>query len=371
MFASLFVPMLAYLVYLWRGEKRAGNWLLALLLVIGLTVLLWSLSWLIGWLAFLKDSAFAQGYLASQGLADMAGLFKAAMSRRLAYLGGLLTLLVILAPALAFLTADRGPRTAVDRPPPGLSAVEGSATNNLPSTFVLLLMALGSLLVLAPEFVYLRDQFGTRMNTIFKFYYQAWLLWSIAAAFAVVVLIQKLRGAWYGVFLGSFMILLVMSLTYPVLSLANKTNNFHPPLGWTLDDFTRIQRNDPDEAAAITWLKSAPDGIVVEAVGGSYTGYARISTYTGLPSVLGWPGHESQWRGGGMDAEERSRQDDVATLYSTPDWQTASDLLKKYDIRYVYIGGLERSTYPVQEDKFHSNLVQVFQQGSVTIYQVP
>jgi uncharacterized membrane protein len=72
-----------------------------------------------------------------------------------------------------------------------------------------------------------------------------------------------------------------------------------------------------------------------------------------------------------MDAEERSRQDDIATLYSTPDWQTARDLLKKYNIRYVYIGGLERTTYPIQEDKFHSNLVQVFQQGSVTIYEVP
>jgi uncharacterized membrane protein len=337
--------------------------LLALVLVIGLAVLLWSLSWLIGWLAFLKDTAFAQGYLASQGLTDMAGLFKAAMSRRLAYLGGLLTLLIVLAPALAFLMGAQGPAVENNNQP--------SMAKRVPFTFVLLLIGLGALLVLAPEFVYLRDQFGTRMNTIFKFYYQAWLLWSIAAAFAVVVLIQKLRGVWHGVFLSGFMILLAMSLTYPVLSLANKTNNFHPPLGWTLDDFTRIQRNDPDEAAAIAWLKSAPDGVVVEAVGGSYTGYARISTYTGLPTVLGWPGHESQWRGGGMDAEERSRQDDIATLYSTPDWQTARDLLKKYNIRYVYIGGLERTTYPIQENKFHSNLVQVFQQGSVTIYEVP
>jgi uncharacterized membrane protein len=43
----------------------------------------------------------------------------------------------------------------------------------------------------------------------------------------------------------------------------------------------------------------------------------------------------------------------------------------KYNVRYVYIGMLERTTYPVQEDKFHQNLLQVFQQGGVTIYQVP
>ena len=47
------------------------------------------------------------------------------------------------------------------------------------------------------------------------------------------------------------------------------------------------------------------------------------------------------------------------------------EILKKYDIRYVYVGDLERSTYPVQEAKFQQNLIQVFQQGNVTIYEVP
>lgn len=366
MFAPLFVPMLTYLVYLWRGERRTGDWLPALLLVAGLTVLLWSLSWFIGWLVFLKDPASAQGYLASQGVTDVAELFKVALSRRLTYIGGFLTLLAILAPALAFLTEAPGPMVGNNRQP--------STANNLPSTFVLLLIALGSLLVLAPDFLYLRDQFGWRINTIFKFYYQAWLLWSIAAAFAVVVLIQKLRGVWYGIFLSGFSILLVMSLTYPALSLANKTNNFHPPLGWTLDDFTRIQRNDPDEAAAIQWLRNASYGVVAEAVGpgpcgGSYTGYARISEYTGLPTVLGWACHESQWRGG--DTEQGSRRDDIAQLYTTSNWQNALAILTKYNIRYIYVGDLETSIYAVHEQKFHANLPIGFQDGSVTIYEVP
>jgi uncharacterized membrane protein len=165
-----------------------------------------------------------------------------------------------------------------------------------------------------------------------------------------------------------------MSLTYPALSIATKTNNFNPPYGWTLDDFTRIQRENPDEAAAIAWLKSASEGVIAEAIGpgpggGSYTGYARISEYTGLPAVLGWAGHESQWRG--SYAPQGTRLDDVALLYRTPNWNTAFDILKKYSIRYVYIGDLERSTYPVQEAKFQRNLIQVYQQGSVTIYEVP
>ena len=217
--------------------------------------------------------------------------------------------------------------------------------------------------------MYLRDQFGTRMNTIFKFYYQAWLLWSVAAAFGVAVLLQHLRGWSDWVFRLGLLLLLILSLTYPVLALANKTNDFNPPLGWTLDDFRRIEQGNPDEAAAIQWLKRAPYGVVAEAIGGSYTSFGLISEYTGLPTVLGWPGHESQWRG--TSAPQGNRAEDIATLYTTPDWATAQDILSRYNIRYVYIGGLERSTYPVHEDKFERNLAQVFQQGSVTIYEAP
>jgi uncharacterized membrane protein len=207
------------------------------------------------------------------------------------------------------------------------------------------------------------------MNTIFKFYYQAWLLWSLGAAFGIAILLRNLRGWRDWIFRFGLLLLLILSLTYPVLALSNKTNGFNPPLGWTLDDFRRIEEGNPDEAAAIQWLRSAPSGVVAEAIGGSYTGFGRISEYTGLPTVLGWPGHESQWRGTG--APQGNREQDISTLYATPDWGTAQDILSRYNIRYVYIGGLERSTYPVHEDKFARNLAQVFQQGSVTIYEAP
>lgn len=359
MFAPLFIPVFAYLAYLTFGEKQIGNWKLAVLLAAGFTLLLWGFSWLIGWLANFKDPIFAQQYFASQGVASLGELFRAASLRRLSYIGGLLTMLALLIPAAAFLTKDeRG----------GMK--EEQASFLLPSSsFIFLLIALAALLLLAPEFVYLRDQFGSRMNTIFKFYYQAWLLLSIAAAFGAAILLQKLRGLADWVFRIGLVALLFMALTYPVLALANKTNNFKPPFGWTLDDFVRVQRENPGDAAAIEWLKSAPDGVIVEAVGGSYTGYARISTYTGQAAVLGWPGHESQWRGG--SALFASREDDVKLLYATSNWQTALDILKKYNVRYIYIGGLERSTYHVLEDKFKQHLKQVYQLGDVTIYEAP
>jgi uncharacterized membrane protein len=183
------------------------------------------------------------------------------MLRRFNYIGGLLTVLAVLIPALAFLFKS----------------------DNNSSSFVLLLITLGALLILGPDFLYLRDNFGYRINTVFKFYYQAWIVLSMAAAYAVIVLFRQLRGASYVVFSTLFTLVLIVGLTYPALGVFNKTNNFNPPSGRSLDDFNRIQRENPDEAAGISWLKSAPDGIVAEAVGNAYSNYARISIYTGCP----------------------------------------------------------------------------------------
>ena len=108
--------------------------------------------------------------------------------------------------------------------------------------------------------------------------------------------------------------------------------------------------------------------VIAEAVGGQYSEYARVATYTGMPTVLGWPGHEGQWRDGALQG---SRQDDIATLYSTDSWDVARTIIDRYDIRYVYVGNLERNTYHINEEKFNLFLKPIYQQGSVTIYEVP
>ncbi len=107
---------------------------------------------------------------------------------------------------------------------------------------------------------------------------------------------------------------------------------------------------------------------MAEAIGGSYSGYARVSTLTGQPTLLGWPGHESQWRGG--YEEQGSRQGDVETLYATNDWTLAETIISRYNIRYIFVGNLERGE-PLQEEKFQNHLRVAFQQGNVTIYEMP
>jgi uncharacterized membrane protein len=123
-----------------------------------------------------------------------------------------------------------------------------------------------------------------------------------------------------------------------------------------------------DARAAIAWLQTADPGVLAEAVGGSYTGYARYATFSGLPGVLGWPGHESQWRAGEY---EREREEAVRTLYASSQWPLAAEILQRYDVRYVIVGDLERNAYPVNEAKFQARLSVAFQNDSVTIYAVP
>ena len=364
MFAPLLIPLLMWLAWLWRSKALPAGWRLGRFFNFGLVLLLWIGSWALAWFIPLIEPALAQGFLASQALVNIGQLFLVATGMRLSYIASLLTLLAVLIPASAFLLARW---QAASR---GRAADAGEPANERHAQhFAVLLTVLGALLVLTPEFVYLRDQFGTRLNTVFKFYYQAWMLWSLAAAFGFAMLLIRARGAWAAAVQIVMSLTLFAALIYPAFSLLFKTNNFASFAGYTLDDFDRVRRENPDEAAALEWLQSAPDGVVVEVVGDSYSGYARVSTYTGLPTVLGWPGHESQWRGG--YEEQGSRRDDMDALYTTSDWLLTQSILDRYDVRYVFVGGLERLTLAVDEEKFRLNLLPVFSQGAVTIYEVP
>ena len=234
------------------------------------------------------------------------------------------------------------------------------------------MIVVAGLLVLVPEFFYLRDLFGSRMNTIFKFYYQGWILWALAGAYGSAVLFsapkKQLAGKIYPVV---FVIVLLVGLTYPAMGLHTRISSFasqtEPAL--ELDSTANNYYLSEEEHAAVDWLLDAPTGTLVEAVhpyGGSYTHYARISMNSGQPALLGWVGHEGQWRGG--NEEMGSRQSDIERLYRTPSWQETSQLIDQYQIVYIVLGNLERTTYTVYEEKFIQNLTPVFQQGGVTIY---
>ncbi len=373
MWGTLFIPIFAYL---YSGVKQLAalqsdgepsdsrvkpNWKLALSLGLGFTLFLWAGSWLLGWLGSYFEKDFVIMFLSSQKM-SASEFFNATSLRRLEYIGSLITLLAILIPALAFLLADNRPQAMDDEP--------SSIVHRLSAhQFILILLTLGAILVIAPEFVYLRDQFGYRINTIFKFYYQAWMVWSLAAAFATAYLLQNLEGIKNIIFRVVISLVIFAGLLYPVFGLMNKTNDFNPLYGFTLDDFDRLKRENPDEAAAIDFLRTVPNGVIAEAVGDGYSGYARISANTGLQTVLGWPGHEAQWRGD--SAPQGSRRDDMTKLYVSPRWEEVQAIIEQYNIRYIYIGSLEQTSMRINQEKFKAHLKVIFQQGNTTIYEVP
>jgi YYY domain-containing protein len=279
--------------------------------------------------------------------------------------------------------------------------------------FALWAFALGCLICFGTEIVYIRDVFDSRLNTIFKFYYQAWLIWGVLAAYALWWLFAGRRanderpttneeqrttndqrpkflvgpwslvfGRWSLVVLAAlFCLLLAGALAYPTVVLRYA---FGQAQRVGLDGITPREQT-PDGAAAVAWLRqNAPAGsVVLEAIGGGYDqplgsypggmGAAGVSASTGLPTVLGWPGHEQQWRGGdaAVLAQLSPRQNDVATIYSSTDTLQAGELLKKYGVDYIYVGAAERATYPVEGLAKLAQLGDVaFQQGDVTIYRV-
>ncbi len=246
------------------------------------------------------------------------------------------------------------------------------------SLFVLLLLFTGFLLAVGCELFFIDDIFGAgyeRMNTVFKIYYQAWVLFAIASAFGLYYLGRRwsaatiprklARYSWWGV----CALLIACSLIYPVAATITMTDSFgREP---TLDGLAFVEQSNPSESEAIKWLNDNVGGapVIVEAAGGYFTDYFRVSARTGLPTILGCPSHELQWRG--SDRDFRGREENINLIYQSEDVGQVESLLEKYDVAYVYVGYLEREQYGMDVgEKFGDFMDVVFENEEVAIYQV-
>ena len=267
----------------------------------------------------------------------------------------------------------------------GAYAAAGRARGNdgVAISFVLLLMALGFFLVMVADLFHIVDAFSgpwRRMNTVFKVYYQAWLLLGIAGTFAVYALwsskaqagdtrrwtsLAAMAGKWGGA--GFLAFLLAASFYYTLGAALDRSGT--PYEGRTLDGLAYLKLEDPAEHAAIAWLRdNAAPGRIVEAVGDDYSRFSNVSASTGLPTVLGWVGHELQWRG--SSEPFAGRAEDVSAIYTSQDPGEVRRLLEKYQVRYVYLGKREREKYGVSSlENFKDFLKSVFQQDNVVVYE--
>src|SRR3990170_3110212 len=355
MFAVLLVPVGLWLAFRTRDEmRRPGTWKVVLGLTFGIPAALWALSWLLGALMAALAQNELQAAISALRATGIAELAAEAVARRLDAPSVALFLSFLLALGVLYLRRARR-QTA------------SSLNDQGVGTLVVLMVGLGAALVIIPEFFYLRDSFGSRMNTVFKFWYAAWLLWAVAAAYALAWPWEGF-GRWGRPALVVAVIPVFLGLVYTTTALWEKTSQFRVPGGPQLDGTAHMEVDNPADSVAIRWMRAAlAPAVVAEAVGGSYTQYARVSAHTGFPTVLGWDFHEYQWRG---DWEPQgTRRDDIARLFLTKDWIEAQAILEQYGITYVYVGPLERSTYsPISTRKFDINMDKLFEQGDVTIY---
>lgn len=250
---------------------------------------------------------------------------------------------------------------------------------SIPLRWAFGLSAVGWGLVLLPEVIYLRDAFENRMNTAFKLYFQAWQILGVASA--VFVVVPPLR---FGVRLREGCIVpsaapliaaaLLVSLAYPYAGVRQHARGTIQGL----DATAFLADREPGAAAAVEWLRrrSRADDVVLEATGRQYSMYARLSTYAGRPTVLGWAGHEGQWRAGQPEAmaEVARRHEDVLRLYGDASDAEKRRLLERYGVRYAYYGSQERAMQAeagqVVEDSFRDMLRPVLDGTGWTLYAV-
>jgi tetratricopeptide (TPR) repeat protein len=230
------------------------------------------------------------------------------------------------------------------------------------SWFVVWTAVVAWMVSLGVELVYIRDHLAGgdwyRMNTVFKFGMQAWVLLALAAAAALPALGRWLRrrgvvvqgAAW-----GLFAVLLGLALIFPLAGTPSRlAYRFPEPTSPTLDGLAFMEQATYDwngtpidlraDGEAIRWLDQHIEGtpIVLQSSLEFYRAYGvRVAANTGLPTVVS-PLHESEQRDGELVAE---RDRDVQEIYRTPDQNVALRLLAKYQVGYVYVGPIERAAY--------------------------
>lgn len=233
-----------------------------------------------------------------------------------------------------------------------------------------------------------------RLNTVFKLYLQAWVLFALAGAYGLWHLLfvegWLRRLTWPRALWGAAAAALVLgALAYPAQAVPDRVGERTHTTPWTLDGTAyMVDAVYPDEHGrlplqgdlrAIEWLQANVDGspVVMEAVTPPYRWGARVSAYTGLPTVVGWDWHEIVRKCGLAPCpavHERLR--DVERGYSASDPREALAVLRKYDVEYLYVGELERLYYPAEglatfvAMAQEGTLTTAYEGDGVTIYRV-
>lgn len=237
-------------------------------------------------------------------------------------------------------------------------ATQKYITNNSVNTFyfILTILVIGILLIIIPEYFFIKDQFGNRMNTVFKFSYQSWILLSIFSpllTYFIYTYITKFKLYFYI----SLMIIILTYLYYSFGFINLQINNWDRTFNINVHKNYSVENKMTFDS--IEWIKkNLPQGsIILEASGDSYSNYSKISAFTGYPTVIGWVGHQRQWRPFQLE-EISNREKDVENIYLSNNIDRVKQLIYKYNIRYIYLGIQENNKYG--KDSISNNTFRSF-----------
>lgn len=261
---------------------------------------------------------------------------------------------------------------------------------------LLFMIGTGLALTLMVEIIVLVGDIN-RMNTVFKFYLQAWTLLGLSAAVGLAwayddaeYLLSKqvwtsgLRLVWYA----AAALLVGCAALFPLMAGLDKIRDRmtqqapHTLDGMTFMSYSTYMEKDKvlDLSAdyrAIQWMQENVKGspVIVEGHTTEYRWGTRFTIYTGLPGVVGWNWHQRQQRALTPDTWVTSRVDEVDAFYAVMTTEQAAQFLKKYNVAYIIVGEMEHAIYGESGlAKFKQNngklWDEVYRDGSTVIYSV-
>lgn len=254
----------------------------------------------------------------------------------------------------------------------------------------LFIIGTGLFLTLFVEVIVLQGDVS-RMNTVFKFYMQAWVLLALGAAFALGWTLDALRQwspSWRGAWQFGSALLVICGMLFMFFGVTAKMRDrMTENAPWSLDGmaymdtavtFDQDQRIDLNfDHEAIRWMQENVEGspVILEAQIPEYRWGSRFAIYTGLPTVLGWNWHQRQQREFVPGNDIWGREGEVRAFYGTTDLALVQDFLQKYQVRYIVVGQLEQAYYFGSGlDKFEAQdgvlWNEVYRNEGTVIYEV-
>lgn len=246
------------------------------------------------------------------------------------------------------------------------------------------LVACWSVLLLLTELVHIDDQFPGRLNTTFKYWFHAWVIAAVAGGSLVALSVDRWLGSswvadrraqpdqprlrWYDVtWVALVLVVCVASLvTVPAMAISRTRE----PQELALSATAYLDRTDDGLAAAVAWgLAELDPGrhVVLEAVGESYRDGSRFSAFTGVPTVLGWAGHERQWR---SDLREAERRAAMEAIY-TGDEAARLAAVHAWGVTHVLVGPQERAAFGSALTIEEAGWPVAFEAGLMRVFAAP